>query len=432
MYVGGVQGIGGEDIGNLLMQKNIILITAAYPYGKDEISFIEPELPYLISNGHVSILARSEAGKKVGNVPEGVPVYRIKNSRARNIFWLLQNIFSPVLYKEIIYIWRKKRNYIWKNVKDALLTLTVARRTCSYIKEISQKFPNEGELTIYTYWYDEATLAALLFKEKNKRQKIHVVSRIHGCDLYEERTSTGYQPYMCQMDRKIDRVCFISRMGMEYYRKHYGGSDTNKYRLCYLGTNKIGESSWKRARTFRIISCSHIISLKRVELLVDALAQIQTVAVEWTHFGSGEDEERVKAKAKELLSNKKNVHYCFMGHVKNEEIHKAYMTNVYDCFLSVSETEGLPVSMMEALSYGVPVIATDVGGVSEIVNGACGCLLNANPTACEIAEALEIFFGLPEQEMIRKRAEAVRMWEKNFCASKNYGRFAEQIVDWKN
>lgn len=412
------------------MQKNIILITAAYPYGKDEISFIEPELPYLSSKGHVAILARNEGDNKVGNVPEGIAVYRIKNSRIKNIGWMLRNFFSPVLYKEIFYIWRKKRTYIWKNIANALLTLTVARRTCSYINEINQRFSEEGELTIYTYWYDEGTLGALLFKEKSKHQKIHVVSRIHGCDLYEERTCTGYQPYMCQMDRKIDRVCFISRKGMEYYQGHYGSVDANKYRLCYLGTNKIGDGKWNRGEGLRIISCSHVIPLKRVGLIVEALAQIYTVAVEWTHFGSGEEEEEVKAKAKRLLSNKENVHYCFMGNVKNEEIHREYVTNVYDCFLSLSETEGLPVSMMEALSYGVPVIATDVGGVSEIVNDACGCLLNADSTASEIAQTLERFCELPEEEMAEKRAAAVRMWEKNFSAAENYARFAEQVIDW--
>ena len=45
--------------------------------------------------------------------------------------------------------------------------------------------------------------------------------------------------------------------------------------------------------------------------------------------------------------------------------------------MNVSESEGIPVSIMEASSFGIPVIATNVGGVGEIVeNGYNGLLLN--------------------------------------------------------
>ena len=43
-----------------------------------------------------------------------------------------------------------------------------------------------------------------------------------------------------------------------------------------------------------------------------------------------------------------------------------------DLFLTVSANEGIPVSIMEAQSFGIPVIATDVGGISEIVNNVNG------------------------------------------------------------
>lgn len=413
------------------MQKNIILITAAYPYGKDEISFIEPELPYLMNKARVSILSRNEAGKMIGNVPEKIKVYRIRNHRSENIYRVILCLFSPVFYKEIGYIWCKKRRHIWKNIKEALFTLAIAERTSSYIRNICRSFSAEDEIALYTYWFDEATLAACLFRERNKERNIHVVSRIHGCDLYEERTDTGYQPYMRQIDQMIDRVCFISRQGLAYYQEHYACSASDKYRLCYLGTNRMGEGQWEKTGTLRIVSCSHIIALKRVGLIVEALANIHTIRINWTHFGSGDEEGQVKKLAKELLSKKENIHYCFMGNVQNEAIHRAYIENEYDCFLSLSSTEGLPVSMMEALSYGIPIVATNVGGVSEIIDPECGILLKANPSGREAAEALERFFEMSPQEMLRKRMAAKKMWERQFNAEENFTAFAEQIIVWK-
>ncbi|NCO54621.1 MAG: glycosyltransferase, partial [Bacteroidetes bacterium] len=47
-----------------------------------------------------------------------------------------------------------------------------------------------------------------------------------------------------------------------------------------------------------------------------------------------------------------------------------------DLFINVSESEGIPVSIMEALSAGIPVIATNVGGTNEIVNNDVGFLID--------------------------------------------------------
>ena len=55
------------------------------------------------------------------------------------------------------------------------------------------------------------------------------------------------------------------------------------------------------------------------------------------------------------------------GHLDNNEIFNMYKNNSYDYFITLSESEGLPVSIMEAISCGIPVIATAVGGITEIV-----------------------------------------------------------------
>ena len=56
----------------------------------------------------------------------------------------------------------------------------------------------------------------------------------------------------------------------------------------------------------------------------------------------------------------------------------------------MSETEGIPVSIMEAQSYGIPVIATNVGGTSEIVHdGINGVLLSRNFDTADLLNAIE-------------------------------------------
>ena len=65
------------------------------------------------------------------------------------------------------------------------------------------------------------------------------------------------------------------------------------------------------------------------------------------------------------------------GNVDNAALLEDYITENYYLFVNVSSSEGIPVSIMEASSVGIPCLATDVGGTGEIisdgVNGLSSC-----------------------------------------------------------
>lgn len=48
----------------------------------------------------------------------------------------------------------------------------------------------------------------------------------------------------------------------------------------------------------------------------------------------------------------------------NQLVYDFYRNNDVDVFVNLSESEGIPVSIIETISFGVPVVATDVGGNS--------------------------------------------------------------------
>lgn len=119
---------------------------------------------------------------------------------------------------------------------------------------------------------------------------------------------------------------------------------------------------------------------------------------------------------------------CFLpGQLAPPEIFNFYKSMPVDLFLTVSANEGIPVSIMEAQSFGIPVIATAVGGIPEIVNNINGLLLSANPSPLEIAEA--IFKAFSEKEIWgKKRMYSRRNWEENYNAEKNYNAFAAELL----
>ena len=67
-----------------------------------------------------------------------------------------------------------------------------------------------------------------------------------------------------------------------------------------------------------------------------------------------------------------------LGNTANRDIQRFYSENYISAFISLSSTEGVPVSFTEALSYGIPIFATDVGGNGELVNDSNGYLTMFN------------------------------------------------------
>jgi colanic acid/amylovoran biosynthesis glycosyltransferase len=81
---------------------------------------------------------------------------------------------------------------------------------------------------------------------------------------------------------------------------------------------------------------------------------------------------------------------------------------------------------MEAISCGIPVIATDVGANAEIVSEVNGLLLTSNPSLDEIANALFFFPDNPvNAENMRRGSRAV--WQQRFDANENYAHFISEV-----
>ena len=75
---------------------------------------------------------------------------------------------------------------------------------------------------------------------------------------------------------------------------------------------------------------------------------------------------------------------------------------------------------MEASSFGIPIVATDVGGTSEIVlNSINGTLINEKFSAEDLERELESLILTPD-DLKEKRKKSREIWEKKFQAEANY------------
>ena len=78
-------------------------------------------------------------------------------------------------------------------------------------------------------------------------------------------------------------------------------------------------------------------------------------------------------------------------------------------------------------SFGIPVIASNVGGTSEIVNNENGILLSSNPSKQEVCTAINSFYSLTSFEKNNKKLLAYETWNEKYRLEKNYNKFFEAI-----
>ena len=159
-------------------------------------------------------------------------------------------------------------------------------------------------------------------------------------------------------------------------------------------------------KSLNLLSHEHSPPLYALELLrlclLFLIANIQ-IKTQWTHIGEGKLFEDLKLECEKLP---KNIETNFLGSMDNKMLRNFYVENPFDVFLNVSQSEGIPVSVMEALSAGIPVFATNVGGTSELVDDEVGKLIESNFDPKDLAVELQKFHQLNKlkKESIRNAA----------------------------
>ena len=410
------------------MKKKLVLLLNEYPYNPGEYSFIRTELAALMKKYNVNIIAFSPSDIQKMPLDPKIELYHCKRKFGlkEKIEACLKFVFSIIGVQEIAEIFRIKGNIIGK-IYDSISFFSCAQQLRRFARK-NHIIDKREEAIVYSYWFNANCLAFLINKKDNPNMK--VISRIHGYDLYNERNAFQRQPFRTYMDRKIDKLFFVGDKGKEYYLNHWGvNKESNKYIVAPIGTrndNSYIKNDVLRHSFFRIVSCSNVIPLKRVDLIIKSLSELSDMEIEWVHFGTGELLDHMQAMAKQLLGEKNNVRYAFKGFVPVEEIMEYYESNYIDCFITTSSTEGCPVSIQEAMSYGIPIIATAVGEIPNMIQGN-GELLSANPTIEEIMGSIYKLADSGQETILKMRGQSRKLWEEKYNARINANKFMENI-----
>ncbi|MFO7868864.1 MAG: glycosyltransferase [Bacteroidales bacterium] len=414
------------------MKKILFFFTATYPFGTGE-TFIENEITYLAQSfDSIIIVSNNTTDTKTRKIPDNVKLERLNYelSLIQKIY-SLKNIFHPLFWKEISIIRKKYALPLSKLIlTTALQTLQKAISWHTHIASIIQKHTSpEDSVYLYSYWNNDTAVALSHFYNTHTK-KIHTcISRAHGWDVYFEVNKAQYLPYRQYILEKSNGVYFIAKKGACYYEKLFP-EYLYKIHVSHLGVKPQNTQKNKDFSHIRIVSCSNIIPVKRVDLIAQTLEKISpTISIEWIHFGTGNELDKVQAYCNTHLDDKAHISYFFAGRKSNTDIIQYYKTNYIDLFINLSSSEGIPVSIMEAQSFGIPCIATNVGGTGELITHTRnGILIPAHTSSHNIAQAIESYIALPEYEQKEYRKAAHSKIHTQFNAEKNYIQFIRHTL----
>ena len=156
-----------------------------------------------------------------------------------------------------------------------------------------------------------------------------------------------------------------------------------------------------------VLFVGRLVERKGVTHLVEAVAQLADRRARLVIVGDGPERPRLEARARELgIADRVE----FRGRISDADLRTAYqragvfvLPAVLD---SRGDTEGLGVVLLEAMNYGVPVIASNIGGIVDIVVDQETGLLVPPADAAALASALDSVLRDPARS--RRLGEAGR------------------------
>ncbi len=381
--------------------------------------FMLQELPWLFRHFD-RIVAVGHGGLRTllpEDIESGAPLLLTKPGAA-GLRAVLKAPFVPDVWRELR---RMRREHALTPVGVLkLLAFTVRGLKMHHWLEWALRGCEASRTTLYSCWMSYDAYAAAL--SKHRHPKVRFIARGHAFDVDVERNPMN--PYLMKqrIAQEADGLYPISEATKAQLMQYMAGRiDERKVHVLAMGSagtpvERIREAPRFKQGVLRVVSCAMVIPIKQVHVLLEALARWDGMPLCWTHIGGGERLDALRELADEKLDTKENVICDFPGTLDAAQIRQLYEQRAFDVFINTSRKEGVPVSIMEAMRFGVPAIAPRVGGIPELVTPEVGYLYDPQAGADGVLQALNDLAAQPQEESARMRSAAKARWDEHYCS----------------
>lgn len=356
----------------------LALITSSAPYGKGE-SFVITEAN-----------AMADAGAQVLMVPVVIrPGEQNKPALRPNIKLAARSLMAAEVLKACFKLAITRP----ANVLRALWTLrcshplTLFKNIAVFPKALwlAEQVRIEGVEHIHAHWVSTPSTVAM------------VASMLSGVpwSCTAHRGDIVANNLLCSKLSHAVFVRFISESGIALAKNRCQYTDVTA-RLLHMGVNIPASLGAQFRRERALVLCpANLIAVKGHRYLIEAWSRLSTARpARLLLAGDGELREDLEAQVASLDLGRA---VEFMGHIPHASLLAMYGRGEVDLVILPSlnlgggEHEGIPVSLMEAMAYGVPVISTSTGGIPELLENGAGVMVpQADSAALAAAIAMQL------------------------------------------
>lgn len=357
----------------------VAYITAQTPYGKRE-QFILPEIIEFVNTGNEVLVLPLRPEKELfdGEEPKTVSEYTLPIPLySGGVFLMGATLFlqSPIKSLKLIGRILTKSG----NPKKVIKNLSVFGKGLTLSEVVKRRKVDH----IHAHWAGTTSTVAYI---ASYFSEIPWSFTCHRWDIAENN----------MLEEKVKSAKFVRAINDNGYNEIMDLVGEEAREKCYKlhsGVNiKPNENRKRQDRdVFSIVVPGNLIEVKGHTYLIDTIDILvkNGYKVKCYLYGNGELEDVLKNKVNKLGLNEAVI---FNNKLAHDKLLSLYDEGKVDCvvlpsIVTQTEKEGIPVSLMEAMACKIPVVATNTGGIPELLEGNAGILVNEkNPK--ELAESI--------------------------------------------
>lgn len=250
-----------------------------------------------------------------------------------------------------------------------------------------------------------SNLIARMYKIANR--KTIVINHVHGIGSWIKKRHILIDRLLLPF---VDKIIVVSNKSKQIRlaREKYPENKVDVVYNSIESKDYILEQRNYPISTIKIGTASRLVALKQIDLGIKIINEVKKLGldVQFLIAGSGPEEERLK-KLVDELGLKDSI--LFYGHITD-------MPDFYrqiDCFAIFSRTEDMPLSIVEAFASGIPAIAPNVGGVSELLEKNISLLIDNKEHINDLSKRIAVFLKECDFEKAHKlnKKYAVEMFD---------------------
>ena len=388
------------------LKKKLRLITLIYPQSGSEDGFLPPQIECLKHAFDIEIFPSFTTDATLHQLEPEVNVNFGLANFSRNL--LVRAVFSLVALLILAGIRPREPRHNWHFREISELRDTLIGRFY-----FSRLVGSRDVDAVYSWWSYGLGVGAALGHDI----KIPQFIGLRGDDFQDFRAPNKPYSHLLYAIREMHDLKFVS--GSDFAAgemvRLYGILETSVATVHLTTANPTPqEQIISEIDCFRTASSSNGAEVKRLGLMVETLIQVarEYPAISFSHLHIGD-----LGVAHELLdSMPPNLNIEQTGWLPHAKVLEELGRGAFRAFLHFSEYEGgVPVSMIEAASHGLPLVGFQAGGVPEICDSGTGLLIERNLGGSEISRLVGVFFAQIREGSFHSNSRD--RWEEAFSTS---------------